>query len=91
MGPGLELLPLSSTPATPRSPKPRTAEPAVLGMQNGLATTHDAALAPHSEWGGALRAESLGQLTGPVTLGRPEVACGWLTVTLDEMGVKMPT
>lgn len=34
---------------------------------------------------------SLGQLTGPVTLGRQEAACLWLTVTLYKMGIKMPT
>lgn len=46
VGPGLELLPLSSTPATPRSPKLRTPEPAVLGMQNGLTATHDILMLP---------------------------------------------
>lgn len=75
MGLGLELLPLSSALATPGSPKLRTAESAVLGVQQGLSThpCHaDAALTPHSEWGGALKGREPGPTYWPCDLGQAE-------------------
>lgn len=90
VGPGLELLPLSPSSETPRSPRPRRAESAGLGVQSGFSLAAPP-MASDAPWHPALKAESPSRHTGLVTLGVQNVTCLWLLVIVYKTRLTMPT
>lgn len=76
-GPGIRMASSAPSPAPPCAPKPKSTKASMWGAQESpcLAThsgQHNAALVPHSERGGALKAESLAPASWPCDLGQAE-------------------